>query len=152
MKRTTTNSIDNTLAALQDAGIPVSSVNRDNREVWLGLLHGTDAWCRVGIGVEERHFHVTMRAFAEQESLGYVRWRYEELIDDLVEVGAQQEDEYGLAYCDMSRSFTGLREMTAWVERMIDTAMLNGLEFESRHGFDFSPDSFDMAWHFLSAA
>lgn len=152
MKRTTTNSIDNTVTALQDAGIPVSSVDRNTREIWLGLLHGPDAWCRVGIKVDKQHFHVTMRAFTDQESLGYVRWRYEDLIDDLVEVGSQQEDEYGLAYCDMARSFTGMREMTDWTERMIDTAMLNGLEFESRHGFDFSPDSRDMAWNFLCAA
>jgi len=152
MKRTTSNSVERTVAALEEAGIPVSSVDRSDRRIWLGLLHGPEAWCRVGISVGRGHFHVTMRAFAEQESLGYVRWRYEDIIDDLVDVGSQKQDEYGLAYCDMSRAFTGLREMTDWTEKMIDTALLNGLEFESRRGFDFSPDSYDMAWHFLAAA
>jgi len=129
-------------------GLPVSSSDRDQGEIWLGLLHGPEAWCKVGVHVGHHHHRVTMRAFADNQSLGYIRWRYEDLIDDQVEVGPQRQDEYGLTYSDMVRVFNGTYEMVAWVRRMIDCALLVGMEFSARRGFDFSPDGRDMAWHF----
>jgi hypothetical protein len=151
LQRKTQNTVDATLRALDREGIMVSSVDDASGELWLGLLHGEDAWCRLGVTVARDHFVVRMRAFSPEESLGYLRWRYEELIDDQVDIGPQRVDDYGLSSCDMERRFTGLFEMVDWLRRTLDVALDGGLEFSARHGFDFSPDSCDMAWHFQCA-
>jgi hypothetical protein len=152
LERTTKTDFDATLRALDREGILVSSADRDSGEIWLGLLHGEEAWCRVGILVAHDHYVVRLRAFAPDEALGYIRWRYADLIDDEVDVGPQHVDGYGLAYCDMERRIRGLYETVDWTRRMLDGALEAGMEFSARFGFDFSPDSFDMAWHFGCAA
>lgn len=151
LKRNTANSVDGTLRALDREGVMVSSADRDTGEIWLGLLHGEDAWCRLGLTVAQDHFVVKMRAFSPDESLGYLRWRYADLIDDQVDIGPQRTDAYGLARCDMERRFSGLFETVDWIRHTLDAALDSGLEFSARYGFDFSPDSCDMAWHFQCA-
>ena len=151
LRRRTTNSVDSARRALERAGILVSNVDTETGEVLLGLLHGEDAWCRVGLLVAHDHFVVRLRAFSAEDALGYIRWRYEELIDDRVDVGPQRADNYGLTSCDMERRISCLRETVTWIRSMLDAALDGGLEFSARYGFDFSPDSSDMAWNFQAA-
>jgi hypothetical protein len=152
LRRRTSNSLDRVLRALERGGVLVSNVDTETGEVLLGLLHGEDAWCRVGLLVAHDHFVVRMRAYSSEDALGYLRWRYEELIDDRVDVGPQRADNYGLTSCDMERRISGLRETVDWIRQMLNAALDSGLEFSARYGFDFSPDSADMAWHFQAAA
>jgi hypothetical protein len=140
------------LRALQREGIAVSSYDQETGDIWLGLLHGPDVWCRLGVRVERDHFVVSMRAYAVEEALGYVRWRYEDFIDDEVEVGPQNQDAYGLPYCDLSRRFSGMFEMASWTRRMLDEGLESGLEFSARFGSDYSADSPELAWQFAAVA
>lgn len=123
--------------ALSDEGIGFSRFDPGTGPLWVGTVHGSDAFCNLEICAEpDGHYAVVLNTWfthtggSEEDARRILYWTFGPIMGEEVEVGPLTYDpDDELWKCAMLRVCEDLRQMQRWVEHTLNTAWQAGLQF-----------------------